>query len=328
LRSNGPDGSRLLALLRLDRLRASPDASNTIAALDRLLLLLPDRHRLIDGTGLDLYRDFDTLLIATPNPRDAAVTFLAARHHLMDAALRAALDRGAKTAKNPITWRTVEGRPVGIRQPERGPANQGLDRDDRILVLPMPALALMATPPYATLLLGRDLLAPTTSTGAVDAGSPDAQPGGGERRKPAGRPNWREIAARIEAEESAVPDNAAFLMTMTGLFGTPAVDSEVGPPPQSLTVVAGAEAPFIEILAEFKTAAEADRWEQDVPAWKRKLVTNPVVILSGFSSLIGRAENTREGNTLHLRLELSTAELQRLLNLAGNLAQTALAHPR
>ena len=35
-------------------------------AVDRLLVQLPDRHRLIDGTGLDLYRDFDSLLIATP----------------------------------------------------------------------------------------------------------------------------------------------------------------------------------------------------------------------------------------------------------------------
>ena len=136
LRSNGPEGSRLIALLRLDRLRDSPDSDQTIAAVDQLMLLLPDRHRLIDGTGLDLYRDFDSLLIATPNPTDDAVTFLAARHHLAEAIFKAALDRGAKAAKKPITWRTIAGRPVGIRRPNKGTA--GLDRDDRIL---SPALA-------------------------------------------------------------------------------------------------------------------------------------------------------------------------------------------
>jgi hypothetical protein len=346
LRESGPDGSRLIALLRLDRLRASPDSESTIAAVDRLLLLLPDRHRLIDGTGLDLYRDFDSLLIATPNPADDAVTFLAARHRLMDAAFKAALERGAKAAKKPIAWRTVAGRPVGIRQQSKG--TMVLDRDDRILVLPLPALAIMATPAYATQLLGRDVLVPPTQGSAVDAGSSDARASGGEPRKPTGQPNWREIAARIEAEDSAMPDDAAFLMTASNLFGSPAsasyvvpstrgasddsppqpVGADTAPPPQSLTLVVGVETPFIEILAEFKTAADADRWERDLPAWKRKVVTNPVVLLSGFSSLIGRAQITREENTLQTRIEVSTAELQRLLNLAANLTRTALARPR
>jgi hypothetical protein len=346
LRESGPDGSRLIALLRLDRLRTSPDSDATIAAVDRLLLLLPDRHRLIDGTGLDLYRDFDSLLIATPNPTDDAVTFLAARHHLMDAAFKAALERGAKAAKKPIAWRTIAGRPVGIRQQSKG--TTALDRDDRILVLPLPALAIMATPAYATQLLGRDVLVPPTQGSAADAGSSDARASGGEPRKPTSQPNWREIAARIEAEDSTMPDDAAFLMTASNLFGSPASEGYVVPstrgasddsppqplpgetaqPPQSLTLVVGAGTPFIEILAEFKTAADADQWERDLPAWKRKVVTNPVVLLSGFSSLIGRAQITREENTLQTRIEVSTAELQRLLNLAANLTRTALARPR
>jgi hypothetical protein len=348
LRENGPDGSRLIALLRLDRLRASPDSEITIAAVDRLLLLLPDRHRLIDGTGLDLYRDFDSLLIATPNPTDDAVTFLAARHHLMDNAFKAALDRGAKAAKKPITWRTIEGRPVGIRQQEKGASPTAMDRDDRILVLPLPALAIMATPAYANQLLGKDVLVPPTQDFAVDAGSSDARPGGAQPRKPSARPNWREIAARIEAEDSAMPEDAAFMITAANLFSTTGsqayvvpstrgagdntplqpVGGESGPPPQSLTLVVGAETPFIEILAEFKTAADADRWERDLPAWKRKIITNPAVFLSGFSSLLGRAQITREENTLQTRIEVSTAELQRLLNLAANLTRSALARPR
>ena len=345
LRSNGPEGSRLIALLRLDRLRASPDSDSTIAAVDRLLLLLPDRHRLIDGTGLDLYRDFDSLLIATPNPTDDAVTFLAARHHLMDAALKAALDRGAKAARKPIAWRNLEGRPVGIRQQDKGAP---LDRDDRILALPMPALAIMATPAYAVQMLGQDVLAPPNTAIAIDAGRADAGASGKEPRKSSGRPNWREIAARIEGEDSAMPDDAAFMMTASNLFRAPAsewyvvpstrgasddspprpLDSDTAPPPQTLTLVVGAETPFIEILAEFKTAADADRWERDLPAWKHKVVSNPAVFLSGFSSLVSRAQTTREENTLQTRIEVSTAELQRLLNLAANLTRSALGHPQ
>ena len=40
------------------------------AALDGLLMHLPDRRDLLDGTDIDLYRDVDALLIATPNPLD------------------------------------------------------------------------------------------------------------------------------------------------------------------------------------------------------------------------------------------------------------------
>ncbi len=343
LRSNGPEGSRLIALLRLDRLRASPDSERTIAAVDRLLSLLPDRHRLIDGTGLDLYRDFDTLLIATPNPTDDAVTFLAAQHHLADRAIKAALDRGAKAAHKPIVWRTVEGRPVGIRRQDKSAGR--LDRDDRILALPTPELAIMATPAYASQMLGQAAVSPSTTQAPVDAGSPDAGAGVGEKPS-AGRPSWREIAGRIEAEDSAMPDDAAFMMTATNLFGAPASGGYVvpptrgagddqplqplgdtGPPPQSLTLVVGVEAPFIEILAEFKNDADAEVWERDLPSWQRKIASNPAVFLSGFSSLIGRAQISREGATLQTRIEVSTAELQRLLNLAANLTQAALPHP-
>ena len=338
LRRAGPEGSRLVALFRIDRLRASADSENTIAAVDRLLLLLPDRRRLIEGSGLDLYRDFDSLLIATPDPRDDAVTFLAARHHLGEAAFKAALDRSAKAAKKSIAWRSVEGRPVGIRQHE-GRVGVGLDRDDRVLVLPATALAIIATPAYAGQLLGTDGPTPGKSR-TVDGGAFDADAG---KPRPRERPNWPEIVERIEAEDSAIPDDAAFMMTASNLFGRAASELVVvpptrgqsddqplrpvgtDPPPQSVTLLVGVEAPFLAISAEFSSAADADRWERDLPAWKRRIVTNPIVILAGFSSLVGRAEISREDSTLQTRIELSTAELQRLLSVIANLTQSMLA---
>jgi hypothetical protein len=338
LRRAGPEGSRLVALFRIDRLRASADSVSTIAAVDRLMMLLPDRRRLIEGSGLDLYRDFDSLLIATPNPTDDAVTFLAARHHLGEAAFKAALDRSAKAAKKSIAWRSVEGRPVGIRQPE-GRVGVGLDRDDRVLVLPATTLAIIATPAYAGQLLGTDGHTPG-KTRTVDGGAFDADAG---RPRPRERPNWPEIVERIEAEDSAIPDDAAFMMTASNLFGRAASELVVvpptrgqsddqplrpvgtDPPPQSVTLLVGVEAPFLAISAEFSSAADADRWERDLPAWKRRIGTNPIVILAGFSSLVGRAEISREDSTLQTRIELSTAELQRLLSVIANLTQSMLA---
>ncbi len=143
----GPEGSRVVAILRLDRLRAAPDAREYIAAVDDLLRILPDRQRLLEKTELDLYRDFDALLVATPNPLDDTATFLAARHRLGDAALRAALGRGAKAGGRAIKWRKERGRYVGVR---KGPsAGGGPERDERLLLLPAPGLFVIASPALA-----------------------------------------------------------------------------------------------------------------------------------------------------------------------------------
>lgn len=329
LRRAGPEGSRLVALFRIDRLRASPESTTTIAAVDRLLLLLPDRRRLVEGSGLDLYRDFDSLLIATPNPADDAVTFLAARHHVDEAAFKTALDRSARTEKKSIQWQTIEGRPVGIRQ--QG-TRDGFDRDDRLLVLPSRTLALIATPAYAGQLLGKDAQAKAR---AIDGGPPAAK-----------RPNWPEIVERIQAEDDAIPDEAAFMMTASNLFGKAdgellvipptrgqsddqpprSVGSNDGePPPQTLTLLVGVASPFLSIAAEFQKTADADRWERDLPAWKRKLATNPIVLLAGFSPLVSRAEFSRDDDVLKTRIELTTAELQRLLTVVANVTQSMLA---
>jgi hypothetical protein len=342
LRESGPEGSRLIALLRLDRLRASVGSEKTIAAIDQLLVLLPDRRRLVEGSGFDLYRDFDTLIVATPNPTDDAVTFLAVRHHLTEAALRAGLDRGALAARKPIEWLTIAGRPVGLRRRPAAAALVAMDRDDRIVALPRAELAIMATPAYASLLLGVDPLARPAD--AADAGAPDAQLARETRTRPMTRARWLNIAGRIEAEEAALPDDAAFMMMATGLFapvdrptgyvvppthGTnddqppQPTGSEPSPPPQVVTMTVGLDPPYFAASAEFATEAEADRWERDLPYWRRKLASNPLVLLGGFASLIGRAETSREGNTLQLRVATSIEELQRLLNLAANLTRAA-----
>src|SRR3954462_15965828 len=108
----GPEGSRLTVLMRLDRLRGTDYA----APVDELLTRLPDRRDFISGTGLDLFMDFDALLVATPNPMDPSVTFVAVRHHLDDARVRAALNSSAKESAHKLTWLTQNGRPVAERQ--------------------------------------------------------------------------------------------------------------------------------------------------------------------------------------------------------------------
>jgi hypothetical protein len=320
LRAYGPEGSRLTALLRLDRLRASPEGRGYIGPVDEILRLLPDRRRLLEGTGLDLYRDFDALLIATPNPFDDAVTFLAARHRLDDAHLRAALDRGAVAAGRPILWREEAGRPVGVRAsrprlPEdRTPIRP--DRDDRLFVMPQPGLVVIAPPAYTALLLRR---------ASADAGAPAA------------RADWADLVTRIDAEDGALPGDVVFMMTATNLLRTAGLRADgdgaatpvpAGVPaalPRVLSLVAGTSpGSFLELIADFSALAQASLWEAEWPSWKQRLLGNPLVLLAGLNPIVSRAELRREDRRVHLRTTATAEETRRILQMIVNFAHGGL----
>jgi hypothetical protein len=300
LRGYGPEGSKLIVLLRLDRLRAGPQAAATIAAVDELLRLLPDRQRLVEGTGLDLFRDFEALLVATPNPLDADVTFLAARHHLSDQQIMAAFERGARLLGRPISWRPGSDRPVGVRKgplvPGRGPT--GLERDDRLLLLPQPGLAVMAPPAYAPLLLAE---------GHGDAGAR----------------SWTELVARIDAEGEAMPEDAVLMMTAAGLFQARAPSGpgqpDLAPPALATAVVGTTPAPFLELTAEFAEVEAAAAWERQWPGLKERLTASPLVLISGLLPVIAHAELRRDEAVVSLRTTASHAELLRVLGMITGL---------
>lgn len=71
-----PEDAHVVVLLRMDKLRKSPHR----AGAETLLQAMPDWRTLVAGSGVSPIDDFDALLIATADPRDATATFLAARH--------------------------------------------------------------------------------------------------------------------------------------------------------------------------------------------------------------------------------------------------------
>jgi hypothetical protein len=325
----GPAGSRLTALLRIDRLRTAPDAEATIAAVDALLRHLPDRRRLLDGTGLDLYRDFDALYVATPNPLDDTVTFLVARHRLSDEAIMAALARGAATAGRPLTWKTEGGRPVGLRAlptppaettgPDGTPVPRRIDRDDRIMLLPERGLAVMAPPAYAALLLGKK------GDGVGEGG------GTGEQ---ASQARFRDIVKRIDAEDGALPEDAVLMMSAANLISSKAArgalpNSAGGVPlggatglqlPNFVTMTSAlAPAPSLELVAQFETRDQAAGWAAAWPGWKQNLLGSPLLMFSGFSPLVARADLRQEGSDAVFTTSGTGGDLRRLLATIANL---------
>jgi hypothetical protein len=350
LEQYGPEGSRVTALLRLDRLRGTP----YVPALDALLGRLPDRRDLLEGTGLDLFQAFDALLIATPNPLDYTVTFLAARHRLKDGELRAALDRGARATGRVLDWRTEGRRPFAERHGRH--AVPGATRDERLIVLPAPGLVVVTPPVYRPLLLAMARpRSPVAAAGADDAGGDagtaaavvaEAAAGSGAGNSAVAHEadgQWGALLRRIDAEDGIMPADAVAMISATDLFGVRNLARGVDPGsragqaapggkparlptgtiagmevPRVITVSIGVDpSPFLDVVAEFDDEDQARHWERDWPALHHRLATNPYVMLTGFGALVSRAELSRSDTTIHLRETATDAETLRLLQIVA-----------
>jgi len=362
VRSYGPAGSRVTALVRVDRLRGTPYASS----VDALLLRLPDRRDLLEGTSLDLYRDVDALLIATPNPLDPAVTFLAVRHRLADGALREALDRGARATGRILKWRTERGRPLAERlraATTPAGASDWRGRDERLILLPAPRLAVVTPPAYRSLILrGAAAVRPARRDGGPGAGQGGAggvggSAAGGTSGGPGGasgadlgetasggtrdeHADWAALVRRIDAEDSIMPPDAVVMFSAEDIFGAPraggggravagtrgSVDDDGGsrsrgailglPAPRLLTATLGiTPEPFSNADLTFFEEREAAQWEAAWPELRQKLRSNPLVVLTGFSGLLGRITVERAGAVVHVHIQATEMELVRLLQL-------------
>jgi hypothetical protein len=294
LRPLGPEGSRVTVLLRLDRLREAPRHAAYTAVTDALLDRLPDRH-LVDGSQIDVFRDFDSMLIATPNPLDARVTFLAVRHSLPEDRLMDELRDATQAAGRSLSWSREEGRPVGRRT-----GVNGVRVDDRLFVLPEPRLAIIAPPVYAKM-----LLAPAPDAGGV-------------------APDWRQLVARIDAEGGAMPEGAVLMATAANLLGGGGA-ARSGPLagrtlPEVVNLVVSLDPePRLLVTGFFATETEALAWQQTLPGLRRTALGNPLLVLSGAATIVSRMEITREGGEVAIEARLGHDEALRLLHMAARL---------
>jgi hypothetical protein len=313
-----PQGSRLTMLMRLDRLRGTDYA----APVAEMLMRLPDGRDFVTGTGLDLFTDLEALLVATPNPLDASVTFLAVRHHLDDAKVRAALTRGAKASDTTLTWRTQDGRPIAERHPLEARRRW---RDDRLIMLAAPGLTVVTPRAYRALLLAP---AAPPDGGVAEGTGPDGGASGvsaGAASASAMKGGWATLLTRIDAEEGLMPPDGAVMVNAVDMFRSRAAAPGEAPElygmpiPAAINAVIGiADAPSLDVTAEFKTDAPAKQWEAQWPTVQRKLRTHPLLVLSGFSTLVTRAQLEREGRSVRLHLAVSHDETLRLLMMASH----------
>jgi hypothetical protein len=312
VRAYAPAGSRVVALVRLDRLRGTPYAP----AVDNLLRLLPDRRDLLEGTELDLYRDVDALLVATPNPLDAFVTLLVVRHRLSDSQLRAALEKGARATHRKLLWHTERGRPFAERrsmEPGAAPGSAARRHDERLILLAAPGLAVVTPPSYRKLILqsprgaaaahGSDPMAPSSAA--------DGDGDGG----------WASLIGRIDAEDSILPADAVAMLSASGIFpsaagsakGITVMGVELAAP-AGLTAVIGIEPhPFANLDLSFDTTDAAHRWAEAWPRLRQQLLGNPLVVLTGFAHILSGMTVSETSSAVRVHVETTMDETIRIL---------------
>jgi len=310
-----PEGSRVSALIRLSELRKHP---RYLAPTDAVLSLLPDRRQLVEGSDLDIYRDFDALVVATPNPTDAAVTFLAVRHSVTPARLKTQLTAAAAHQGWALDWQDRGGRPVGLRRLQAdsvaGTQAPWKKRDDRLFLLAEPTLAVVATQAYADLLLG---------TNAA------------EKSPAATRARFKMLGARFAAEEARAPGavlrlHAANLFSRKKAAALAGKNPVVAPlsglvPPEALTVVLQLDpAPRIQAELVFGSDQEAADWAQALPALKAQWSNHPGVALIGMDSAVRSIAVSRDDSnhkTVQIEMQPTHDQLLRALGLAASFAK-------
>jgi hypothetical protein len=149
-----PGDAALMLLLRMDRVRRSPYEHN----VRRLLEVFYDHKTILWSSGIDPIRDFETLLIATPNPYRVTQTFLAAQYSGGQPRMKRALERAVRFKDKRMRW-TRSG--AGIRGEIPSPPR--LAQDPRVVIVQ--SSVMMLTDPKHIPLFAAPASAPTTDAG-------------------------------------------------------------------------------------------------------------------------------------------------------------------
>src|SRR5262249_22754850 len=161
--------------------------------------------------------------------------------------------------------------------------------------------------------------------GGVRGGSEPDGGADGSAASGASKKGWASLLTRIDAEEGLMPADGTVMVNAVDIFksrapapGEPPVLYGMPIPAAVNAVIGIADQPFLDVVAEFKNDAPAAQWETQWPTVQRKLRTNPLLVLSGFSPLVTRAQLEREGRTVRLHLAVSHDETLRLLAMASH----------
>ena len=291
-----PGDAALILVLRMDRIQGSPYEDS----VRRLLQVFYDHKTLLwTSSGLDPVRDFETLLIATPNPYRVTRTFLAVRHRLPRHRIRRALERSVLVGNGRMRWSRL-----GKLQRGDIPSPPKLPRDPRVVLLGDGLV--MLTDPNHVPLLSTDLSAPAPRPGSSGS-SPDAGIRTGQ--------GWLESLRRMNRTGGLgkkVPGMQLMAINLQRLVRLP---PDI-PMPHSFRVTIRATAPTTahgDVL--FDSEASARRFVQVIPKRIAKAKRSLLLRLLGVTDLLDGIRLKRDGQHVAARLKLSAKQVRSLLEL-------------
>jgi len=228
------------------------------------------------------------LLIATPNPYRVTQTFLAARHHLRRAQLRAELDKSVAVGGGEIRWKQDDLGWVGVI-----PSPPRLAHDPRVVVL-REGLVMLVDPA-----LRGELVAPGHSRGFANDHSPSlinllgqlGAGGGSDERK----------------------RGPALLLRAVNLNRLLRLPTDL-PPPSEVRISVPATAPALARgRASFASPADAAQFLTGVRTRLQRAQRSLLLTLLGLSSVLRRVKLHQQGPLIEARLRLSRTEVIELL---------------
>lgn len=305
----GPGDAALLVLLRCDQVRDSPFDG----AARGLLAAFYDYRVLLAGSALDPLRDFDRLLIATPNPYRLTETLLVARHALSAPAARAALEAGVRASEGELRWTETEGAWRGeVSAPPR------LAGDQRVLTL-QGQLIILAAPPLLA-----QLQRPTT---------PIAPPASAQAPTPPPPPRpWVELLLEGDtataSPTSAGHAPAALLVRAINLPRLMRLPAGLPTPTAGQLEVHVADPTRAGLVLSFADPSAAATALRAAQLELARLQSVLMLRVLGVSALLGRLQLRRRGAELRAALELQQAEVVQLLAwFRSSLPQVPRAQP-
>ncbi|MDC0720598.1 hypothetical protein [Nannocystis bainbridge] len=282
----GPGSSNFFMLLAAKKVSGLPFAE----AIVEIMSPLPDFDFIVTGGGFHALKDFNYIVIASPNLRDLTQTFLAVEYRLSQAEVQAGLERAAAAEGLKIDWEVRDGRTMGNPRPV---ANPDQDDDPRWFVFLDEDVAVYV----------REEFLPAITEG------PDESKGNTAGNFVANLTKLKSFAAR--------EPRAGLQLVLKDLRASIKLKGEPPfPIPNNLELMAEAAAtPELIIKAEYLDAVEAAQmerqWTEDLPAFMDAKV--PFYARFMVRSFYDATEVARDDKALNLRADFTKDQAKFIL---------------
>ena len=285
-----PGDAALMLLMRMDRLRGSPYERE----VRQLLEVFYDHKTLLWNSGLDPIKDFEAMLIATPNPYRVTRTFLAVRHNLPAWKMRRNLSRAARYKTKRMRWRRQrDGYRGVIPSPPRHP------KDPRVVIVKR-NVVMLTDPAHIPLL---------TLDSSPDKKAPDAGP-------PA-----RTWVQRLEQMDAAGGhgEGPGLLLQAINLPRLIRLPRDFKTPQGfRLTIPAKAPADHHAILT-FASEGDAKIFLAAVPRRIKQAKRSLLLRFMGVTDILERIKLSRKGKVVEARVTLTGDQVRGLLGIIRNM---------